>query len=148
MIRLLIHLAALPLCLTEVSKNSAHQTPARLIKHPGEEALINCSHSNTDFDMIQWYKQSPGKNDMTLIGYVRYTSIVVEDKFKDAYNVTGDGSSLSGLQMLKLSRSEHSAVYFCAASKARCCTNPPPSAKTSPDAASYTTTQNCHMNDL
>ncbi|KAI3367129.1 hypothetical protein L3Q82_008184 [Scortum barcoo] len=77
----------------KVSKNSAHQTPARLIKHPGEEALINCSHSNTDFDMIQWYKQSPGKNDMALIGYVRFIFIVVEDKFKDAYNVTGSSPS-------------------------------------------------------
>ncbi|KAI3367078.1 hypothetical protein L3Q82_008114 [Scortum barcoo] len=48
----------------------------RLIKHPGEEALINCSHSNTNFDMIQWYKQSPGKNDMALIGYVHnFTSV-------------------------------------------------------------------------
>ncbi|KAI3367118.1 hypothetical protein L3Q82_008188 [Scortum barcoo] len=43
--------------------------------------------------MIQWYKQSPGKNDMALIGYAQYTSRVVENKFKDAYNVTGDGSS-------------------------------------------------------
>lgn len=103
---------------------------------------MNCSHSNTNFNMMQWYKQSAGKNDMALIGYARFSSTVVEDQFKDTYNVSGDGSSLSSLHIPKLSPSEDSAVYFCAASKAQCCTNPPSSTKTSSDAASYSTTQN------
>lgn len=127
--------------LAEVSKNSAHQTPTALIKHHGEEALMNCSHSNTNFNMIQWYKQSPGKNDMALIGYARFSSTAVEDQFKDTYNVTGDGSSLSRLHIPKLGRSENSAVYFCAASKAQCCTNPLSSTKTSSVPPSYTITQ-------
>lgn len=110
--------------LAEFSENGVHQTPTALIKHPGEEVLINCSHSNTNFDMIQWYKQSAGKNDMALIAYARFSSLVVEDQFKGTYNVSGHGSSLACLHIPQLSGSEESAVYFCAASKAQCCTNP------------------------
>ncbi|KAA8581846.1 hypothetical protein FQN60_008586 [Etheostoma spectabile] len=124
MIRLLVHLAALPFCLTELPQNSVHQTPTALIKHAGEVVVMNCSHSNTNFDMIQWYKQSAGKNDMVLVGYVRFTSLVVEDQFKDTYSVSGNGGSLAGLHIPTLRGSEDSAVYFCAASKAQCCTNP------------------------
>ena len=111
-----------------------------MIKDLGEEILINCSHSNTNFDMIQWYKQSDGKSDMALVGYVRYSSPAVEDKFKETHNVSGDGRSLSSLHIPKLSRSEDRAVYFCAASEAQCCTNPPSLTKTFSDETSYTIT--------
>lgn len=126
--------------LAELSKYSVHQTPTAVIRHAGEDVLMNCSHSNTDFDMILWYKQSAGKNDMVLVGYVRFSSSVVESPFKDSYNVSGTGGSLSCLHIPK-SRSENSAVYFCAASRAQCYTNPPSSTKTSSDADSYTKTQ-------
>ncbi|KAL7380197.1 hypothetical protein ABVT39_013510 [Epinephelus coioides] len=99
MIGLLLHLAALPFCLTELSKNTVYQTPTALIKHPGEEALMNCSHSNTDFDMIQWYKQSAGKNDMVLVGYVRFSSPAVEAQFKDTCNVPLSVTKSSKLQL-------------------------------------------------
>lgn len=123
--------------LAELSKNSVQQTPTALIKHHGDEVQINCSHSNTNFEMIQWYKQSAGENDMALIGYVRFSSATVENQFKETYNVAGDGKSLAHLHIPKLSRSEDSAVYFCAASKAQCYKNPQSSTKTLPDAARY-----------
>lgn len=123
--------------LAELSKNSVQQTPTALIKHHGDEVQINCSHSNTNFEMIQWYKQSAGENDMALIGYVRFSSATVENQFKETYNVAGDGNSLAHLHIPKLSRSEDSAVYFCAASKAQCYKNPQSSTKTLPDAARY-----------
>lgn len=129
--------------LAELSENSVHQTPCDLIKRPTEEVLMNCSHSNTNFNMIQWYKQSAGGNDMALVGYARFSSVAVEDQFKGSYNVSGDGNSLSSLHVAK-SRSEDSAVYFCAASRAQFCTNPPSPTKTFSDAASYT---NYHTND-
>ena len=168
MIRLLVHLAVLPFCLTgnitltligeyteyclnvykfiifsvaELSKNSVRQTPTALIKHPGEQVLLNCSHSNTNFNMILWYKQSAGKNDMVLLGYVRYSSPTVEAQFKDKYNVSGNGGSLASLHVPKLSGSEDSAAYFCAASSAQCCTKPVSLTKTLSDAAEYTKTQ-------
>ena len=108
----------------ELPQNRVHQTPTAVIKHAGEVVVMNCSHSNTNFDMIQWYKQSAGKNDMVLVGYVRFTSAVVEAPFKDTYDVSGNGGSLASLHIPKLSGSEDSAVYFCAASKAQCCINP------------------------
>uniref|UniRef100_A0A3Q3X2K2 Ig-like domain-containing protein n=1 Tax=Mola mola TaxID=94237 RepID=A0A3Q3X2K2_MOLML len=118
MIRLLIHVAAL-----------VHQDPPAMIKNPTEEVQMTCNHSSTDFNMIQWYKQSAGGNDMTLLGYARYSSTVVESQFVDSFKVSGDGSSLSRLHIGE-SRSEDSAVYFCAASSAQCCTKPPSGTKT------------------
>lgn len=104
--------------LAELSKNSVLQTPRALIKYAEEEILMNCSHSNTNFEMIQWYKQTAGGNDMALVGYARFSSSVVEDQFKNRFNVNGDGRSLSSLHIAK-SRSEDSAAYFCAASRAQ-----------------------------
>uniref|UniRef100_A0A3P8SAW3 Immunoglobulin V-set domain-containing protein n=1 Tax=Amphiprion percula TaxID=161767 RepID=A0A3P8SAW3_AMPPE len=109
----------------QISKNRVDQYPTALIKTPGGEIQIKCNHSNSDFNMIQWYKQSPGKTDMVLLGYARFSSPVVEDEFRGIYDVTGSGSSLSSFRILKLRQSVDNAVYFCAASRAQCCTNPP-----------------------
>lgn len=79
--------------------------------------------------MIQWYRQSTGKHDMVLLGYVRFTSAVVEDGFKGKLDVSGDGGKQSSLKILQ-SHHEDSAVYFCAASRAQCCTQQNASAKT------------------
>lgn len=110
--------------LAEPSKNSVAQSPGALIKHPGEEVRIDCNHSNTDFDMIQWYKQSAGESDMLLVGYVRFNFPVLEAPFKDSYNVSGNGGSRACLHIPKPGVPEDGAVYFCAASRAQCCTAP------------------------
>lgn len=153
-IRLLIQLAALPLCVSgnvtwihrswtakilfvmstdtvcfncvsaELSPKSVDQTPAAMIKDPGEKVLMNCSHSDSNLYMIQWYKQSIRSSGITLIGYARYNSVAVEGPFKEIYNVSGDGRSLSSLHFLTVNGAEDSVVYFCAASDARCCINP------------------------
>uniref|UniRef100_A0A3Q1BRF1 Immunoglobulin V-set domain-containing protein n=1 Tax=Amphiprion ocellaris TaxID=80972 RepID=A0A3Q1BRF1_AMPOC len=81
---------------TQISKNRVDQYPTALIKTPGGEIQIKCNHSNSDFNMIQWYKQSPGKTDMVLLGYARFSSPVVEDEFRGIYD------------------SVDNAVYFCA----------------------------------
>lgn len=131
------------LFLAELSGNNIHQTPSELIRDPNQEVLMKCSHSNSNFDMIQWYKESAGENKMLLVGYARFSSVVVEDQFKDSFKVSGDGGSLSSLQIEKC-RSEDSAVYFCAASEAQCCTHPLSPTKFTSDGASRT---NCHMNN-
>ena len=100
---------------------------------------MTCNHSNTNFNMMQWYKQSSGKKDMALIGYVLVTS-EIEDQFKDFCEITGNGGSLSSLKIAK-SRSEDSAVYFCGASRAQWYRNPPSYTKTSSDTAGYTITK-------
>uniref|UniRef100_A0A3B5Q784 Ig-like domain-containing protein n=1 Tax=Xiphophorus maculatus TaxID=8083 RepID=A0A3B5Q784_XIPMA len=130
----LIKLSAALLWLgADQSKNSVDQIPAALIKEPGESVQINCNHSNTNFYMIQWYKQPPGKTDMTLLGYARYSTQTVEDQFQNLYNVTGSGQSLSSLVIPKLRQSEDSAVYFCAASDAQYCMKPQAPTKTLTD---------------
>ncbi|KAG8006696.1 hypothetical protein GBF38_022661 [Nibea albiflora] len=91
-----------------------------MFRAPGKEVLIKCNHSNSEFRMIQWYKQPARSSEMTLIGYARYDSVTVEDPFKETYNVTGDGRSLSSLHTRAASGAEDSVVYFCAASDARC----------------------------
>uniref|UniRef100_A0A3Q3FVQ1 Ig-like domain-containing protein n=1 Tax=Labrus bergylta TaxID=56723 RepID=A0A3Q3FVQ1_9LABR len=127
--------------LSELSKSHVDQKPAALVIHPGEKVQLTCNHSNSNFDMIQWYKQSKGKHDMALLGYVRYSSATVEDQFKGLYNVSGDGKNQSSLILLKLSGSE-SAVYFCAASEAQCCTNSPSLTKTNTTGDTTRTTNN------
>uniref|UniRef100_A0A671XFH8 Ig-like domain-containing protein n=1 Tax=Sparus aurata TaxID=8175 RepID=A0A671XFH8_SPAAU len=89
----------------KLSKNSVQQTPTALIKHAGEEVQMSCNHSNTDFDMIQWYKQSAGRKDMALVGHVYVTSTKVEDQFKDFVKslVTGEPGD--------------KGLYLCAVSK-------------------------------
>lgn len=64
--------------------------------------------------MILWYRSTIGHTDMALVGYTRFTSVAVEDKFKNLYNVSETGLSPSSLHVLKPS---DSAVYFCAASR-------------------------------
>lgn len=108
---------------TELSINTVHQTPTAIVTNLEDEGLINCNHSNTNFNTIQWYKQAAGKTDMTLVGAARFSNAVVEDSFKDSYNVSGDGKSRSSLHILKQG-SELRAVYFCAASEAQCSHHP------------------------
>lgn len=117
-------------CLSETSR--VNQSTSALIKPQNEEIQLSCSHSDTNFDMILWYKQSAGKHDMVLLGYVRFTSPVVEDQFTEKLVVSGDGSKQSSLK-IKKSQPEDSAVYFCAASRAQCSTKPTTSTKTFSD---------------
>lgn len=108
----------------ELSKNYVHQTPADTMKNLHEGVLMTCNHYNSNFNMIQWYKQSAGRRDMVRVGSVRFSSPEVEDAFKDIYEVKGNGGSQSSLHILKLNGSEDRAVYFCAASDAQWRTEP------------------------
>lgn len=114
----------------ELSTQSVHQEPHDMFKDAQENVTINCNHSNSNFYMIQWFRQSTRSSEMTLIGYVRYESHTVEKPFEDVYKVSGDGRSLSSLHFQTVSGAEASVVYFCAASDAQWCINPVPSTKT------------------
>lgn len=104
--------------LTDPSKYEVHQSPRDIIvKDPVDEVQIDCKHSNPDFDMILWYRNTPGHTDMALIGHARFSNLNVEDKFKDKYKVSGSGSSQSPLHVLKPKATTDSAVFFCAASR-------------------------------
>lgn len=134
----LLQLVALWLCVAELSSTSVHQDPPAMFRYSGENILINCSHSNSDFKMIQWYKQSLRSSEITLIGYAQYKTVAVEAPFKELYNVSGDGRSLSSLHTLTVSGAEGCVMYFCAASDARCCINPTSLTKTLEHIATFT----------
>ncbi|KAM3597436.1 uncharacterized protein V6R79_004518 [Siganus canaliculatus] len=113
---LLLQFAALLLCAAESSTTKVQQTPRAVFKAAGEKVQIHCNHSDTDLIMILWYKQSRQTHDMTLIGYVRWNSVTVENPFNDTYAVSGSGTSSSSLHIM--SRERDSTWYFCVASYA------------------------------
>ncbi len=68
-----------------------------------------------------WYQRSPGDTAMKLIGYLNGDAVTMEESYKDNFNIAGDlggSTAKNGSLIIKLG-AEHSAVYYCAASKAR-----------------------------
>ncbi|KAK6304886.1 hypothetical protein J4Q44_G00254720, partial [Coregonus suidteri] len=123
MITLLIQVATLLLWVTGLSQtDKVHQTPTEILKRPEDKVQLSCSHNVPNYYMILWYQQSAQNTALKLIGYVRYTSPMVEDSFKERFNVSGDGAAdkMAYLHIPKLREAEDSAVYFCAASDAQC----------------------------
>ncbi|KAG7238038.1 hypothetical protein INR49_031392, partial [Caranx melampygus] len=53
------------------------QTPASMWKRPGQQAEISCSHSETSYNQINWYKQS--NRELEFLGYMVGTSAKPED---------------------------------------------------------------------
>uniref|UniRef100_A0A8C5DLZ1 Ig-like domain-containing protein n=1 Tax=Gouania willdenowi TaxID=441366 RepID=A0A8C5DLZ1_GOUWI len=97
-----------------------HQTPPDLFRKENQTAEIHCSHTIYNYDQILWYKQKPG---LKRIGHVNYNDKEYEEGFQKDFIFTGD---LSGdkaknitLTISNLKTSEHSAVYYCAASYAQ-----------------------------
>ncbi|CAJ1074727.1 uncharacterized protein LOC122862178 [Xyrichtys novacula] len=90
------------------------QTPADLFYTPGDTARINCSHDESRYDQILWYKKTNG-TQMQLLGFMSFTTGYPEDKV----NVTFEGGASKDqnctliIEKVDLSSS---AVYFCAAS--------------------------------
>ncbi|CAB1335684.1 unnamed protein product, partial [Coregonus sp. 'balchen'] len=98
--------------------DKVHQTPTEILKRPEDKVQLSCSHNVSNYYMILWYQQSAQNTALKLIGYVRYTSPMVEDSFlKSVFNVSGDGAAnkMAYLHIPKLREAEDSAVYFCAA---------------------------------
>lgn len=125
-----LQIACFLLVSAEVSTQTVHQHPRDMIEDAQQNVTIICSHSNSNFYTIQWYKQSTRSRQITLIGYVRYESATVEKTFENDYEVSGDGRSLSLIHFQTVSGADGSVVYFCAASDAQCLINPVPSTKT------------------
>ncbi len=99
-----------------------NQTPAALIRRPGDKVQLVCTHGKTDYTFMQWYQKSPGDRALKLIGYLYYGNAEHEKSFKEHFNITGDlsGSTAKNgsLFIVDLKAPEHSAVYYCAASYA------------------------------
>ncbi|CAB1330462.1 unnamed protein product, partial [Coregonus sp. 'balchen'] len=118
MIRVLIHLAALPIWVTGQSLSSkVHQTPIAILKGSKNNVQLTCNHTIQSYNVILWYQQSTGDTAMKLIGYAFATSITMEKSFEKHFNVSGDGQREASLHLLSLRAPEDSAVYYCAASQ-------------------------------
>uniref|UniRef100_A0A8C5DL53 Immunoglobulin V-set domain-containing protein n=1 Tax=Gouania willdenowi TaxID=441366 RepID=A0A8C5DL53_GOUWI len=91
---------------------SVDQTPVEAFRKPGDKVQLVCSHGETNY-------REPG---LKCIGHVNYIDKEYEEGFQKDFIFTGD---LSGdkaknitLTISNLKTSEHSAVYYCAASYA------------------------------
>ena len=84
---------------------------------------------------MQWYQKPHGERALKRIGHVYYGDIEHEESFKKHFNITGDMSGSTAkngsLFIVNLKAPEHSAVYYCAASKAQWLLFPSPSYKNS-----------------
>lgn len=93
-----------------------HQTPADVLCLPEENVTLTCSHSNPNYETILWYQRTQGDTNLTLIGYIRYTTVKeIEKDFQGHVTVSGDGKSSASLQIHSASQVPHSVLYFCAA---------------------------------
>lgn len=89
---------------------------------PGDEEQISCSHDRTDYRQMLWYQQSPGDTAMKLIGYLYFKDPIMEESYKDNFNISGDlggNTAKNGSLVVRGVKQEHSAVYYCAACEAR-----------------------------
>jgi len=83
---------------------------------------ILCSYDKTDYRVMLWYQRSPGDTAMKLIGYLHYKEPKMEDPYEKDFNISGDlsvNTVKNGFLTIEAPEQKHSAVYYCAASKAR-----------------------------
>ncbi|MGH0170839.1 UNVERIFIED_CONTAM: hypothetical protein FKN15_059614 [Acipenser sinensis] len=80
---------ALLLCLPDFSDGNVCQSPPSLFESPGHSAELQCSHNITNYDQMYWYQQTR-KGALDLIGYLSYTDVKPEEKFKKRFSLTGD----------------------------------------------------------
>ena len=96
------------------------QSPSDLITKTVDKVEIFCSHDKTDYRVMLWYQQSPGDTAMKLIGYLYYKDVTMEKAYDGQFTITGDlrGDTAKNGSLLVPTSQQHSAVYYCAASKA------------------------------
>lgn len=91
------------------------QTPRNLFLVTGATMNITCSHHDKTYDKIFWYQQSNGQN-LEHLGLLSFKQDLVDRK---GFSITGDAEKEAYLLVSSV-KAEHSAVYFCAVSAARC----------------------------
>lgn len=97
-----------------------HQTPSDILRRPGDDVRLVCSHEKTDYRLMHWFQNLPSGRELRRIGHVHCDKVSPEDGFAQHFTVTGDMSGNEpkngSLLIASLRAPDHSAVYYCAAS--------------------------------
>lgn len=108
-----------------------HQSPSAVIKKAGDNVQLVCTHGQSDYRVMLWYQQSPGDKALKLVGYgyVQFRNDSVEEPFRKHFklagDLSGDKTKNGSLSITSLKAPEHTATYFCAASKPQYIKDPP-----------------------
>lgn len=99
-----------------------HQSPSALIIKAGEDVQLSCTHQQSDYRVMLWYQQLPGRTAVTLVGYgyVEFKDDGVEEPFRKHFKLAGDlrgDETKRGSLNIADPQPEHTATYFCAASQ-------------------------------
>lgn len=95
-----------------MKSQNVEQSPPDLIKSLGDSAVLNCSHSIKDFEVILWFKQDGRR--FILFGYINLNFYYPEDELKQKISFAGDGRNNATLTINKLTAADN-GVFYCAA---------------------------------
>uniref|UniRef100_A0A672JMK6 Ig-like domain-containing protein n=1 Tax=Salarias fasciatus TaxID=181472 RepID=A0A672JMK6_SALFA len=91
------------------------QTPLEVLREPGEDVQLVCSHGKTDYTNMQWYQKSPGDAALKRIGHVNYGSIPdYTDGFKGRFHAAKVNDKQASLTISSMKEGDE-ALYLCAA---------------------------------
>lgn len=111
-----------------------HQTPPDVLRQPGDDVQLVCSHEKNDYRLMYWFQRLLSGRELSRIGHVNYANIDLEERFKQHFKMTGDMSGdkpkNGSLLITALKAPDHSAVYYCATSYHTDCASARPRSKT------------------
>uniref|UniRef100_A0A3B3ZBS3 Ig-like domain-containing protein n=1 Tax=Periophthalmus magnuspinnatus TaxID=409849 RepID=A0A3B3ZBS3_9GOBI len=101
------------LCFSLKATQKVSQTPLQVIKFAGDSTNeMKCSHKQSKFDDILWYKQDKSAT-FKFLGFLVQTNAYLEHDVEDRIHLSRNGDFDATLSIRNLTV-EDSAVYFCA----------------------------------
>ncbi|KAJ8247949.1 hypothetical protein GJAV_G00252440 [Gymnothorax javanicus] len=82
---------------------TVQQFPSSLFGSLNDDAQITCQHDDSSKNTMLWYQQVKGQQALELVGFLTYTTVTQDEKYKGKFNLTGDGS-VKGQSLQKVSQ--------------------------------------------